>query len=243
MGVSLDSEDDRWVQLGFARYKHHTGDVWYDEPLAYLTFDQWCRVHYKESKKNPWGRCLDLFLNRGSGKVDGLIFENILALYLAHCFSSWTRLGEVFQFLDGEHDNYATKQARLVTYVWTGPHFEATPVASPLDGQDVSSPAHVLIFNAKTDEDVFSWFGHREKVTCRAPFCRPTDHMGPDVLFHLEVESLGVFCVALQCKVRNISAGSNVESSSVGTNEEMDWFCTVTPENFWSSKVWCSSQS
>lgn len=198
-----ETKQAQMVAIGVARFLDSTpgAQAVCDEPLAYLALDCWVRAdpirrlkYLKYVKKNrcdgSWTReepnpYIHHYLQHNHG------YHNFLASHIAHMFSTWRRLDEVFTLHpDWVCKDLLDKKARLV--VNYGDYYDKS-IWGPTSGTvsfgfrgTSSGSSTVLGVNATSPEQVSDWLQSKS----RAPFCFPVDGMGPDILFSLEVQTM-----------------------------------------------------
>lgn len=174
---------DALVDAGLARFIIAGAHPVCDEPLAYLAMDCWLRG-------DP-GRAKDYIRYARNNRTDYTAnngFVNFVAIYLAHNFSKWRGLKEIFEFGSNEaweRGGLSDKRARLVAHYQDYSGSEVAPVSYTLN-RPASGCSAVLGVNAVNQQQVIDWL--HGKSPNRAPFCFPPSEMGPDILLSLEIE-------------------------------------------------------
>lgn len=198
--VVIGAKETKLIEVGVGRYPRinvETGGVCHDEPLTHLALDSWLRSH--QEQRQIYRHFAE---NHKNNSVDGNNgMENYVALYLAHVFSDWRSLGDVFTFEGIDCDStLASQKGRLVALRRdVNGALHAGEVSFPLgEMQAPSSAARVLGFNAASAPEVLSWL--KQEADTRAPFLFPNTHMGPDIIFCLQLQNKRLIWVAMQVK-------------------------------------------
>lgn len=173
------------VDIGLARFSGLLpgADAVCDEPLAYLALDCWVRC-----EDNRTAQYHQYAKNNRTNWTSNNGFVNFVAIYLAHVFSTWQSLDKIFVLGTNEvweREGLTNKRARLVSHYRDYRGDEVAPISFPFD-RPASGCSTVLGVNAESPQEVIDWL--QSRAPSRAPFCFPTNTIGPDILFSLEVE-------------------------------------------------------
>jgi hypothetical protein len=154
---------------------------------------------------------------RDAARTTGFGLENVIAVFLARRFGTPTPLSDVFDF-GGQVPQWAKQAAQLVSLTTdTRRRVSGHPV--DLDTNRATT-VHLGSSASSWREDV-AWFSSRN----RTPFLFPSNFMGPDILFALQLESGSFLWVAVQSRYRSKPTLSKAQVE--------DAITTVTPSEFY----------
>ena len=182
----LSPEDIKLVEYGVARFGHDKNFI-SDEPLALLAVADYY------TNQTQWD--LPYFLKEGVSGSDasarGVGLEYFGAYALALAFRSWTRLGDVFDFVGGKND-LENEIGHLVAVHKQDEGYKAYPfdISSP------SLPTYILGQKHHSSKETLNWLDDPNRVV----FCFPAQNVGPDLILVLRLSDEHLLPVVVQFK-------------------------------------------
>ncbi|KAJ7070096.1 hypothetical protein C8F01DRAFT_976075 [Mycena amicta] len=164
-------------------------------------------------------------------------YENYVALVLAKALGDFVPLQEIFSFHTIYRPAWIKRRARLVSV-----HLEnaSGPDSKPIKrSYEVNWPKYRLpsghLGHTCNVKATLKWLKHEDPL--RAAFCFPDSHMGPDIIFKLELDDGTFVWVVVQCK-NHAKMQQNKSGFPKKTPEVIrEAIKTVTPSEFWKNKV------
>ena len=207
--LDLDEKEHKLVEYGFARFASKDG-VRMDEPLAILAASSWFSAQKLSISNYVQDLVRDTFV-RGHG------CEDLLAAFFLQTFGNNCRVSDVFDFVT-PCPRWAYQTAQLVSLR----RFNDVLSSSRFSPSDIS---HVRLgTSARTYEDDLRWF----EQTTMTPFLFPSNFMGPDLLFVLQLAKGEYLWVAVQSKY---------SSDALSDHDMEKAIRSVTPSAFYVDKV------
>jgi hypothetical protein len=194
-GVGRDVEEEYaelLVEYGLARFysKGRIAASKIDEPLALLSFSQYCA-----DPPVQWD--LEQFLIDGllpkNGVARGYALQPVVAFHLLKVFASPTPLSSVFVFLND--CDFAHSKAHVVAMCKNGSTFSF----SPFDISSPHQPGYRMGCSPPSSWDFLSWLQDPAGI----PGCFPYPLVGPDIVLLLMLEDGSLLRLIIQVKYRS----------------------------------------
>ncbi|KAJ7070135.1 hypothetical protein C8F01DRAFT_1246271 [Mycena amicta] len=238
---TVQGDSRRLVECGFARFdvKHFsltTSCIF--EPLILLAAIAYMETDpYSPSTSSLVSRQLLAYTELNIGIQNGSQsngFENYVALVLANALGELAPLQEIFSFHTQHQPAWIGQRARLVSVHASGPDSEPVKRSYEVNWPKNRLPSGHLGHTCNVKETL-DWLKHKDRL--RAAFCFPDNHMGPDIMFKLELEDGSFVWVVVQCKnYQNKQTQIRNGLPKDAAMETLGAIKTVTPSKFWLNK-------
>ncbi|KAG6855963.1 hypothetical protein H0H87_008977 [Tephrocybe sp. NHM501043] len=226
LAAKYTDETIAMVECGFARFPGATiedGNPTMDEPLAYISADNWINKQGGSPSKHH----AQLFKEIGKTSPEDKALERYTALCLANAFKNPNSLSNVFTFANAGVNRVLSRRSGRLVSCWTDAEgFHVVPCVIPLENTSTKlSPSHTLGYSPEESENVIEWLQCKK----RAPFLFPGTEFGPSVVFRLQLDEphCEIITVALKVEYR-LTYDASSQEDLIKTA-----FRAVTPVRFW----------
>jgi hypothetical protein len=214
--ITLSEKETRMIQYGFA-YFGKEGTIQVDEPLVLLAAKNWLA-----KEQFTLDRYLGDTLRHSAGR--GSAWEDFLAIYFVQAFENGQSLDKVFQFYDPVPP-WSCESAQIVTLSITGEDI----CVSQVDMSQSRLGGFGFGYNVAGFKDDLEWF----KNPRNTPFLFPSNYLGPDIVFVLQLSNERLVWVVVQARY--------CSELWLGEKVAKDAMRTLTPDKFYLHKVSNSS--